>query len=144
MELLKTRCLCVICKEDLKPLTINGVAVSLCDLRESLDAEGLPSRCFSCMERPADMLLLPCQHLRLCYGCISRSGAKGCPTCGVQIQHKCVVKWPEEATTNTCEWTPVRESCRYGDDPELCLPPMFSEEPDLLFMRKRCTSQVKR
>merc|ERR1712217_542701 len=107
-ELAKSVGCCMVCGSTLSSLRIDGKVVTLCDLRDSLNSQGFPSRCFSCLEYAADVLVLPCQHLRLCSLCVANCAPKGCPTCGTEIKHKCVIKWPKRVHT-ACDsmcWKP--------------------------------------
>merc|ERR1712061_432745 len=96
-------------------------------------------------ENHADMLLVPCQHLRLCSFCLARAGARGCPTCGTQIKYKCSIQWPEDVkdVKLSCDWYPPKEIGAFSDDTETCIPPMFQEETELMFMRRKFGKETK-
>merc|ERR1712157_25520 len=86
---------CAICGAHPATLPHEGKPVALCDIRNSLREKGQPQMCYTCIERPAKMLLLPCLHCTHCDVCFRKSGARGCPTCGTLIKHKCEISWPD-------------------------------------------------
>eukprot|EP00929_Paragymnodinium_shiwhaense_P103455 TRINITY_DN66981_c0_g1_i1.p1 TRINITY_DN66981_c0_g1~~TRINITY_DN66981_c0_g1_i1.p1 ORF type:complete len:314 (-),score=44.42 TRINITY_DN66981_c0_g1_i1:231-1172(-) len=86
---------CCSCGSEPLPAELVGKEPHLCDLARRMDERGLPSRCNVCLERPSDVVILPCKHLSSCRFCLPPR-ARGCPACGTPISKQASVQWPHE------------------------------------------------
>lgn len=67
-------------------LAIDKARTLITEKRKQLLTED--SLCIICMEIKIDTVLIPCGHLKFCWGCVERLPTKTCPCCNIAYRER--------------------------------------------------------